>query len=196
MKILFAVASYLLGAIPTGYLIFRLSEKKDIRSFGSGSTGATNIMRTKGLFHAIPVLVVDVGKGVAAAWLAARLFNDPLFTFTCGFLAVLGHCYPVYLGFKGGKGVATSLGVFAYLGFTPFLLSLFIFFLVAGLSRYVSLASLLSVLSYPFLALVLTGNSWLALTGSSIFILVALRHTGNIKRLISRTERKLGKKKS
>lgn len=195
MKILFAFACYLLGAVPSGYIVFRLSTKKDIRKFGSGSTGATNVMRTRGLLYAIPVLIFDIGKGAAACWLASLIFTDPFFTLLCGFLAILGHCYPIYLGFKGGKGVATSLGVFAYLGFIPFLLSLFIFFLTVVLSRYVSLSSLLSIFSFPVFAFLLAGNYRLTFFGAAVFIVVAVRHIDNIKRIISKTERKIGTQK-
>lgn len=124
MKILFLLASYLLGSLPIGYILFWISEKKDIRNVGSGSTGASNLFRLKGWKFALPALLIDVLKGVLPAYLALRVLSDIRLAALAALLAVLGHCFPVYLKFRGGKGVATTMGAFAVLAFEPFLISL------------------------------------------------------------------------
>lgn len=194
MKILFALFSYFLGAIPSGYILFYISEKKDIRKFGSQATGATNVFRLKGLKYALPVILIDVSKGFLPVFLALKLFQDKHLALICAFLAVLGHCFPVYIKFRGGKGLATTFGAYAVLAFKPFLLSLAIFLLVAGISRYVSLGSLLAALSYPILIFIFKGEIEFVYLGFVLFFLILLMHRGNVKRLIKGKERKLGEK--
>jgi glycerol-3-phosphate acyltransferase PlsY len=194
MKILFLLFSYLFGAIPTGYVFFWISDKKDIRNFGSGSTGATNLLRVKGWKLALPVIVIDILKGVVPVFLALKLFSDLRVVVLAGFLVVFGHCFPVYLKFKGGKGVATTTGVFVTLAFKPCLISVAIFIIIIAISRYVSLGSLLSVLSYPFLIIIFNKGEEILFLSIAVFILIAARHSGNIKRLMQGTERKLGEK--
>ena len=194
MKILFAGLSYLFGAIPSGYVLFYISEKKDIRNFGSQATGATNLLRLKGWKFAVPILLFDVLKGVLPVVLALEFFEDLRFALVCGFLAVVGHCLPVYIKFKGGKGLATTLGVYAVLGFKPLLLSLGVFLLAVGITRYVSLGSLLAVLSYPFFILLFKGNLEIVCLSVVLFLLIVFMHKGNIARLIKGEERKLGEK--
>ncbi len=194
MKILFAFFSYLLGSFPTGYVLFFLSEKKDIRSFGSHSTGATNVLRLKGWIFALPVILVDVLKGFLPVFLALRLFPDKKFALLCGFLAVLGHCFPVYIKFKGGKGVATAVGVFLALAVESLLICVVIFILVILLTRYVSLGSLLAMLSLPIAVFIIQGDIETTLLGFAVFLVIAIRHAGNIKRLVRGNERKLGEK--
>lgn len=194
MKIFFALFSYLFGSLPTGYILFSISEKKDIRSFGSRSTGATNVLRLKGWIYALPVILMDVIKGFLPVFLALRLFPDKKFALLCGFLAVLGHCFPVYIKFRGGKGVATAVGVFLALAVKSLLICIAIFLLVILLTRYVSLGSILAMLSLPISIFIIQGDIEKTLLGFAVFLLVALRHTGNIQRLIKGSERKLGEK--
>jgi glycerol-3-phosphate acyltransferase PlsY len=194
MKIFFALCSYLLGSLPTGYMLFWISEKKDIRNFGSHSTGATNVLRLKGWIFALPVIFVDILKGFLPVFLALELFPDKEFSLLCGFLAVLGHCFPVYIRFKGGKGVATSVGVFLALSVTSLLICVAIFILVILLTRYVSLGSILAMLSLPISILLIDGDIEKTLLGFAVFLLVAIRHAGNIRRLLNGNERKLGGK--
>jgi glycerol-3-phosphate acyltransferase PlsY len=196
MKALFAVLSYLLGAVPTGYLVFKLSERGDIRDFGSRNTGATNVMRLKGWKLAVPVVLADVLKGFLPAFLAFRLFGDPRLALVASFLAVLGHCYPVYIRFRGGKGVATTVGAAAALAFTPLLVSLTVFLIVVGLTRYVSLGSILAVASFPVLVHLFDGRSETVVWGAAIAVLIVFKHRGNIGRLLAGRERKLGEKAS
>jgi glycerol-3-phosphate acyltransferase PlsY len=194
MKILFAVLCYLFGSIPSGYILFRLSEKKDIRSFGSQATGATNVLRLKGWKYAIPVLLFDVAKGFLPVFLALKLFEDLIFALICGFLAVVGHCFPVYIKFRGGKGLATTLGAYAFLAFKPALLSLAVFLIAVGISRYVSLGSLLAILSFPVFTFLFKEEIQVVYYGIVLFFLVVFMHRGNIARLIKGTERKIGEK--
>ena len=194
MKILFAVLSYLLGSVPTGYLLVRLAGHKDVRDLGSGSTGATNVLRVKGWKTALPVAVFDVLKGFLPAFLALKWFGDPAVAALCGLVAVVGHCYPFSIGFRGGKGVATSLGAYAAIALWPCLASLGVFLVAVGLTGYVSLGSILGSIAFPVIVLA-TGGSWrVAALSLVIAAVVILRHGGNIVRLINGRERKLGEK--
>lgn len=194
MKIIFALLSYLMGSVPTGYLLYRISEKKDIRGYGSRSTGATNVLRLKGLRFALPVMAVDIMKGCLPVLLALEFFDDSRLAVLCGFLAVLGHCFPVFIKFKGGKGVATSLGVYAVLAFKPLLVALLVFVAVIALTRFVSLGSLLASLSFPVSALFFRDDNQIILLGLAVFLLIFLRHWTNVQRLFRGTERKLGER--
>ena len=196
MKILFAVLAYLVGAIPTGYLFFKLSESKDIREFGSRSTGATNVLRLKGWKYAVPVAMFDILKGFLPAFLAIQLFQDPRLALVASFLAVLGHCFPVYIRFHGGKGVAATIGAFAAIAFRPFILSAGLFILVVVLSRYVSLGSIIAALSFPGWVLLFHGKPATAVWGIAIASLVIFKHSGNIRRLLKGQERKFGERVS
>lgn len=194
MKILFAAFSYLLGAFPTGYILYYFSEKKDIRNFGSQSIGATNMLRLKGWAFAIPVIFADILKGFLPVFIALKLFVDFRFALLCGFFAVLGHCFPVTLKFRGGKGVATSVGVYLALAIEPLLIGLGVFIVVIALTRYVSLGSMTAMLSIPASIYILGSESDLAILGVAIFLLICVKHTGNIRRLVQGNERKLGEK--
>jgi len=194
MKILFALFSYLMGSFPTGYILYFLSEKKDIRKYGSQSTGATNILRLKGWRFAIPVILVDILKGSLPVFLALKFFPDERFALFCGFLAVLGHCFPIFIKLKGGKGVATAVGVYLVLALNPLLIGIGVFILIVALTRYVSLASILAVMSIPFSIYFILGNQETAIMGIAIFILIVIRHGGNFQRILKGTERKLGEK--
>ena len=197
MKMLWLALAYLIGSFPTGYVIFRLKENKDIRGYGSRSTGATNVLRLGGWRFAIPVALVDVLKSVLPVWLALRSFpTDRRVALGVAFMVVLGHCYPVYIKFKGGKGVSTALGAFAVLAAGPFLLSLAVFGAVVAVTRFVSLGSLLAIVSFPISVFLWQGDAGLALFGLAIFLLIALRHAGNIRRLVKGEERRLGQKVS
>ena len=196
IEALVAVGSYLLGSIPTGYLFVRLAGRKDIRDFGSRSTGATNVLRVGGWKKALPVAVVDVLKGFLAVFLAARITADPAFAAACGLIAVVGHCFPVWIGFRGGKGVATALGAFAAMSPAACAASAGLFLLVVGLTRFVSLGSLLAALAFPAIVLARGGPGAAAGVGLAVAALVVLRHRGNIARLRAGTERRLGERSS
>ena len=194
MKALFAMASYVLGSIPTGYLMVRAADRRDIRDVGSRSTGATNVLRLKGWRFAVPVAVIDILKGFLPAFLSLRLFKDPLFASLCAFFAVAGHCFPFSIGFKGGKGVATSFGAYASLALRPLLPSVGIFFLAVLAFRTISLGSVLASISFPFFVLLFEGPRGVFLGSLAISLLVVFKHGGNIRRLLDGTERKFGEK--
>lgn len=194
MKIIFALCSYLLGSIPTGYILVYLSEKKDIRKYGSRATGATNVLRMKGWTLALPVVLIDILKGTLPVYLALTLYADRSFAALCGLLAVLGHCFPVFLKFKGGKGVATAGGAFLCLALKPMGLALVVFILVAVISRFVSLASISASLSLPLFIYILKGDWEVIAMSLATFIFLAITHRSNIVRLVKGEERKIGEK--
>jgi glycerol-3-phosphate acyltransferase PlsY len=195
MKIVFAVLSYLLGALPTGYLIFRRRTRADIRGFGSGNTGATNVLRLQGWRAAGPVALADVLKGALPPFLALRLFGDVRLALAAALLAVVGHCYPVYIRFQGGKGVATAFGALLVLGWwQPVAIALAVFAATIAATRYVSLGSLLAALSVPVSGILLDRGAAFAVWGGAVFALIALRHRSNLERLVRGRERKLGRR--
>jgi len=195
MRIIWIIGAYFVGSIPSGFIIFRMGGSKDIREFGSRSTGATNVLRLKGWRYALPVLVIDVLKAALPVWLALRAFpTDRRIAFGVALMVVLGHCFPVFIGFKGGKGVSTAMGSYAVLATVPFLLSLAVFAGVIAATRYVSLGSLLATLSFPLIVYFGRGDNGLAALGLTVFAVIAVRHAGNIRRLIKGQERKLGQK--
>jgi glycerol-3-phosphate acyltransferase PlsY len=197
-----ALLGYLLGSIPFGLVLTRAAGLGDIRNIGSGNIGATNVLRTghKGL--ALATLLLDGGKG-AAAVLIAGIF-DPMLAVLAGGGAMLGHVFPVWLGFKGGKGVATALGTL--LAIMPLVgaLCCLIWLLMAVLARFSSLASLTAVAAAPVLGWALTGVPiggmvWADLPRAAlalfIAVLVFIRHDGNIRRLLRGEEPRIGQKK-
>lgn len=194
MRVFFAVLSYLLGSVPTGYLLVRWAGHKDVRDLGSGSTGATNVLRVKGWTTALPVAVFDVLKGFLPAFLALKWFEDPGFAALCGLLAVVGHCYPFSIGFRGGKGVATSLGAYAAIALWPCLTGLGVFLVAVGLTGYVSLGSILGSVAFPVMLAVGGAPGRVVAVSAVIAAVIVLRHSGNIVRLLNGRERKLGEK--
>lgn len=195
MKIAFALLSYLLGAVPTGYLLFRTRTRDDIRRFGSGNTGATNILRLRGWKAALPVALADVLKGALPPFLALRIFQDEKLAVISAFLAVLGHCYPIYIEFRGGKGVATTVGALLVLGWwQPAAVALAVFAGTIVATRFVSLGSLLAALSIPVSALAFERGPRFAAWGLAVFVLIAIRHRDNIARLVQGRERRLGRR--
>ncbi|MCX6565523.1 MAG: glycerol-3-phosphate 1-O-acyltransferase PlsY [Candidatus Aminicenantes bacterium] len=194
MKIILLLLSYLLGSFPTGYLLFKWTSRKDIRSFGSGATGATNVLRLKGWRLAVPVALIDVIKGAVPALVAWRTTQDPGFAALCASASVVGHCFPVYIGFKGGKGVATAAGAMFSLAPGPAALSLGVFVFIVVLTRYISLGSIAAAAFFPVFSFFLKQPGPLIL-GSLPFIAVILfRHRSNMIRLFKGTERKFGEK--
>jgi glycerol-3-phosphate acyltransferase PlsY len=198
-----AVLGYLLGSIPFGLVLTKAAGLGDIRSIGSGNIGATNVLRTGNKGLALATLLLDGGKG-AIAVLIAGLF-DPMLAVLAGGAAMLGHNYPVWLGFKGGKGVATALGTLLAIAWPVGALCCLIWLVTALLFRYSSLASLTSVAAAPVLALALSGVPILGAVRADlpraalalfIAVLVFIRHDGNIRRLLRGEEPKIGQKKT
>ena len=194
MILAFALISYLFGSIPSGYLLIRARQHKDIRDFGSRSIGATNVLRTSGWKMALPVVIFDVLKGFLPVFFGMKLFPGKSIILVFGFCAVVGHCFPVFIKFRGGKGVATSVGAFAAVAFFPLLLALGVFVLVIGTTRFVSLGSLSGAFCFPFFVYLFGGKIEISILGAAVFFLVLVRHWGNIQRLAGGRERKLGEK--
>src|SRR5271168_1914800 len=142
--------AYLLGDIPFGYLLVKLTTGRDVRESGSGNIGATNVLRTTGRAAGVATLLLDIAKGYVAVWLAAELTGGaPEWTSLAALAVMAGHAYPVFLKFKGGKAVATFIGAFACLTPWPLLAVLIIFVIVVGATRFISLGSVLAAASFP-----------------------------------------------
>jgi glycerol-3-phosphate acyltransferase PlsY len=185
---------YLLGSIPSGWLAGRWLKDIDLREIGSGSTGATNVLRHVGKGPAFVVFLIDVGKGAAAVLIARALGLGDWIQVLAGLTALAGHIWPVWLGFKGGKAVATGLGLFLGLAWPVGLASFGVFLAVFSLSRYVSLASVLAAISLPLLMAAGTDSNANLVVALVAMLLVLWRHRSNIKRLINGTEPKLSQK--
>ncbi|HSK46205.1 MAG TPA: glycerol-3-phosphate 1-O-acyltransferase PlsY [Candidatus Binatia bacterium] len=214
LYLIVAVIAYLLGSIPFGYLLVRIFRGEDIRQTGSGNIGATNVARSGAKGLGIATLALDALKGALAVYLAGLLviskyplcqehlelyFCIPVLRFKAlaALFAVLGHVYPVWLRFKGGKGVATALGVFCVLFPKAILLALAIFILVVAVTRYVSLGSILGAMAFPIAAYFLQNADWLSLLlASLVSLIVILKHHQNISRLLSGTESRFGAAKA
>jgi glycerol-3-phosphate acyltransferase PlsY len=194
---LFALASYLLGSVSTGLVLARLFSATDIRSGGSGNIGATNVMRLLGRKFGVLTLLGDGLKGFLPVYIGAQLFtgaggSDYLALSIFGLAAFLGHLYPVYLKFKGGKGVATAFGVFAY--FAPGALApvLVLFVIIVAVSRYVSLGSLSAAALLPLLLIACAYPLPVIGMGLCMGMLIFMKHKDNIQRLLQGTENKQG----
>jgi glycerol-3-phosphate acyltransferase PlsY len=143
--------AYLLGGIPFGFLLVKLTKGADIRESGSGNIGATNVLRTTGRAAGVATLLLDIAKGYLAVWLAAELTGGaPEWTSLAALAVMAGHAYPVFLKFQGGKAVATFIGAFAYLTPVPLAAVLLLFVAVAAVTRYISAASILAAAAFPF----------------------------------------------
>jgi len=180
---------YLIAAIPTGVVLSRLMGSEDIREKGSGNIGATNVYRVAGKLAGILTLVGDTLKGFLPllaykSWLAPT----PAQLGVASAVAIIGHCYPVYLRFKGGKGVATALGIFLVLSPQVVLGALIVFVLAVSTTRYISLGSVLAAMSAPLLVLLLNHPQPIFLSTLFIAMLVIWRHRANIRRLLDGTE--------
>ncbi|WP_298097577.1 glycerol-3-phosphate 1-O-acyltransferase PlsY [Brevundimonas sp.] len=196
-----AVGGYLLGSIPFGVILTRLVTGEDVRSIGSGNIGATNVLRTGRKDLALATLILDAGKGAAAFLIAQALFPGvPAIAAVAGGAAFLGHLFPVWLGFKGGKGVATFMGLLLAAAWPLGLMAIATWLIVAVLFRMSSFAALVAALASPLLALLplpLAGlpasGPVLALALASAF-LIWIRHHENIARILKGTEPRIGAK--
>lgn len=194
MAYLIVLAAYLVGSLPFGYIMTKLFHKTDIRDFGSGNIGATNVLRVYGWQSALPVFILDLGKGLLPVLLARAVSDIPAVYLSAGFLAMFGHSFPIYLRFRGGKAVATSIGVLAALSGWVTLIVLTCFLLIVFLTRYVSLGSITSMLLLPLIFLLLGFDLPYLVFGLAAALLVVIRHHENIGRLLKGTESKLGRK--
>ncbi len=194
MIFLALVAAYLLGSLPFGYILTKMLHKTDIRNYGSGNIGATNVLRVYGWRSALPVFILDLAKGLVAVILARAVSDVPAIFLAAGFLAMFGHSFPVYLKFRGGKAMATSIGVLLALSGWVTLIVVAFFLIIVYFSRYVSLGSIISMLLLPLVFWVLGFGLSYILFGLAAALLVIIRHHENIGRLLKGTESKLGRK--
>ena len=195
LKVSLLVVSYMLGSIPFGYVIFKLFRGGDIRTLGSGNIGATNVGRFLGKKGWGATFLLDCGKGILAVVLMQRLIGDPAWGAFAGVLVILGHNYSVFLRFRGGKGVATALGVFAAIAPWAVLPSIALFIVMVFAFRYVSLGSITAAGTFPLFTylfnyplLVVVG----AIAGGALII---VKHHSNIRRLLAGTENRIGRKR-
>jgi acyl phosphate:glycerol-3-phosphate acyltransferase len=189
------VGAYLIGAIPVGWLVARVFGLGDIRRHGSGTIGATNVLRTLGWLPAIATLLGDVAKGCLAVVLAERLAGPlPASIAVAAVAAVAGNCWSVFLGFRGGKGVATGLGALLRLMPWATLAALPVFVVIVATFRYVSLGSLLGALCVPLGAVLMGYPIAYDLAALAIALIIVGRHHANITRLRAGTESRLGQK--
>lgn len=187
-----ALAGYLLGAVPFGLVLTKAAGLGDLRAIGSGNIGATNVLRTGKKSLAAATLLLDIGKGAAAVWAGDLLGGTPL-AVIAGLAAFFGHLYPVWLGFKGGKGVATALGVVAAWSWVAGVALAVVWLVFAAVGHFSSLAALAMAAAAP-LVMIALGQK--ALVGPTAVIagFVVWRHRANIKRLLAGTEPRIGKK--
>lgn len=185
---------YLIGAVPVGVVLAKRLRGVDLRRLGSGNPGAANAYRTAGLTMALLVMGADVAKGAGTVALAARLSDGPAAPIVAGVAAIVGHIYPVWLRFRGGKGVATAAGAFAMLAPWAMALAAAVFVITVWMTRYVSLGSVIATAALPPLALV-TGASWAVVVGGAIAAaLIVVRHRSNLARIHAGTERRIGER--
>jgi glycerol-3-phosphate acyltransferase PlsY len=184
--------AYLLGSIPFALIWAQRFGTIDPRTIGSGNLGATNVARASGLPAGIAVLALDVAKGVGSVLLARHLSDQPGVPEAAGLAAIVGHVYPVWLRFRGGRGVATACGVFATLAPRAMLAALAVFALTAWLTRYISLASVMASLVLPPSVYVAGGTRWASLAAVAASALIVFTHRSNLVRLRSGREWRVG----
>jgi acyl phosphate:glycerol-3-phosphate acyltransferase len=187
--------AYLLGSISFAVLLVRSATGKDIRTEGSGNAGATNVLRAHGKALGLAVAGLDIAKGAAAVGLVRSATADPRYAAAAGFAAVLGHVFPVFYGFRGGKGVATAVGAFLVLAPVATLVCVGVFVAVVAVSRYVSIGSMVAIVLLPPIAGGLFhASAPVVAAAAATAVLVVLKHRENLRRLAAGTERRLGKK--
>jgi len=184
--------AYLLGSIPTAFLLVRLIGRGDVRTIGSGNVGATNALRAAGWRAGLAVLAIDVTKGVLAVTLMRQATDAPAWIAAAGFAAVVGHCFPVWLSFSGGKGVATAVGAFAMVAPAALAVAAAVWLAVMIASRYVALASVLAALTLPAAVQLLARPPRAVLGWAAASVAVVIwRHRRNLGRLVRGEEPKL-----
>jgi len=193
-SIILLIAAYLIGSIPTAYLVVKLIKGVDIRTVGSGNVGATNAGRVLEFYGFLLVFIIDMLKGFLPVYLTKLFFGDTLFLYIVALCTILGHTFTIFLNFKGGKGVATGVGVYLALSPLNLLYAFIAFILMVGIFRMVSLGSIVG-------AIVLSATMWLGeqsiilkIFTTLLAIFVIYKHKENIKRIINGTEKKIGEK--
>lgn len=194
MKItLVCMLAYLLGSIPFGVMLAKF-RRVDLRQHGSGNIGATNVARTLGKTAGILTLLGDCGKGYLAVWIAGQLLEAQWAVAVAGLMAFLGHVFSIFLKFKGGKGVATGLGIFLYLIPWAGLTSIGVFAISLAFTRYVSVSSIVAAISIPWLGIYFQAPGPSIYVATAAAIITTLRHRENIQRLVDGTESKFVEK--
>ncbi len=194
MNLLLVPAAYVLGSVSWGLLVARWVGRLDLRQVGSGNTGATNVLRAAGKGPAVLVLCLDILKGAAPVAVANALGVEATVLGATAVAAVVGHMFPIFHGFRGGKGVATAAGALGALRPWMLIPAALVFLVVVAWTRYVSLASLLGVAVFAVVALAM--GDWVAPAAAVVATLVVVRHRGNIARLWSGEERRLGERRT
>jgi glycerol-3-phosphate acyltransferase PlsY len=188
-EIALVVFAYFLGSLPTAYLLVRLMTGKDVRTSGSGNVGATNALRTAGWKVGAVVTVIDLLKGAIPVWLMYRFNPESGWVAAAMLAAVLGHCYPVWLKFKGGKGVATCFGAFLVIAPLSALAALGLWIVVLVISRWVALASMVASASFPLILKLIDRPDMVTLVSvSAAAVIIILRHSSNIRGILTGTE--------
>ncbi len=187
--------SYLIGAVPFGLLFSKILSGVDVRTVGSGNIGATNVLRAAGKKAAVLTLLADGLKGFLPVFIVRSHFNNVTLATLSGAAAILGHNYPVYLKFKGGKGVATGFGVMLAIAPLIGLIALLVWLAAAVIWRYSSLAALIAFASYPLMTFATSSQEDIPYRALSLFVFATIyyRHRDNIKRLLAGTESKIGR---
>ena len=197
MVVVLMIVAYILGSIPNALWIGKVFKGIDVREHGSKNTGSTNAARVLGAKLGILTLILDISKGAIPTLIATMLLDSSINVILVGICAILGHSFSIFMKFKGGKAVATTVGVFIVLVPGAILLAAVIFFLVFGITRYVSLSSMIGAISLPIWIILFYKNIPLTIFGIIIAILIIVRHKSNIQRLLNGTESKfsINKKK-
>jgi glycerol-3-phosphate acyltransferase PlsY len=179
------LAAYLLGAVPFGYLLVKWKTGADVRASGSGNIGATNVLRTTGRAAGVATLLLDIAKGYFAVWLAGRLTEGNVWWMSAAALAVMaGHAFPIFLGFKGGKAVASFVGAFLRLTPVPLAAVLVVFVVTVGVSRHISLGSIIAAATFPFAVWLILHPAWVEVAAALLAGgFIVYRHKENIQRL-------------
>ena len=185
------VLGYLVGSIPFGFIFVKLSKNVDLRSFGSGSTGATNVSRVLGKKVAAFVAVLDALKAIGAYAIVINLTANPLAAFIAALAAIVGHCYPVWLGFKGGKGVSTSFGAAILINTLPAILTFFVFVFAVIASKRVSIGSLTAAWTFFGISVFTKVAAMPMIFAIFLAIFLTITHRENIKRIIEGKEKPL-----
>lgn len=196
-EVLALVGAYLVGSVPFAIVLVRLFRGVDVRTQGSGNAGATNVLRTAGKGLAIGTMLLDVGKGVAAVFLMRAVTYDPRWLGAAAVAAILGHVFPVWFSFRGGKGVATAIGSFGVLAPWAVLAVVVAFVLVVAATRFVSLGSITAACLLPLaMRLLFHAPDAEVVAAAAATLLLVFSHRANIQRLVAGTERRLGRRDS
>ena len=197
MVVVLMIVAYILGSIPNALWIGKVFKGIDVREHGSKNTGSTNAARVLGAKLGILTLILDISKGAIPTLIATMLLDSSISVILVGICAILGHSFSIFMKFQGGKAVATTVGVFILLVPGAILLAAVIFFLVFGITRYVSLSSMIGAISLPIWIIIFYKNIPLTIFGIIIAVLIIVRHKSNIQRLLNGTESKfsINKKK-